>query len=104
MLLYNNMVKEFNVIVYDYNKKTFTEYNIMPVLRRELKGKDLHTFEEFKDFVKKTSMYYWAYKCEYEIILTDWPNQTTGSKIDVNSQVQMNIDLITRLLMEDSHV
>lgn len=46
-------------------------------------------------------MYQWWSRCEYEIILTDWPNQKKFEKWDVHEQVKMNIDIITELLIND---
>ena len=58
-------------------------------------------FEEFKKFVESNSMYmYWS-RCEYEVILLDWPNQKTHKKIDIHWQIMNNIDLVTNILMEN---
>ena len=43
---------------------------------------------------------YWS-RCEYEIILLDWPNQKANKKIDVHWQIMNNIDLVTNILMEN---
>ena len=122
------MEKEFNVIIHDINSKTFKSYNIIPYLLscyKESKCKP-KTFDEFKEFIKHQSMYQWWSRCEYEIILGPWPYTTSPSerydkkgeddveawkehwkkhlneceKIDVYYQVMMNIDVITKLLIE----
>lgn len=95
----------FNVIIYDVNKDEFVPYDIMPYLVRrynDTKKKDRPvTFEEFKKFVDSSMRYqYWA-RCEYEIILSDWPCQKKYKKIDVYEQFKMNIDLIVKLLMDN---
>jgi hypothetical protein len=96
-------IDKFNVIIYDVNRRTFIPYDIMPVLVREYNDKNKKekpvTFNEFKEFIEGIALYFWAYKCEYEIVLTDWPNNTIETKIDVYAQVMMNIDVITKLLM-----
>ena len=94
----------FNVIVYDINRRKFEAYDILPYLRGVYKHerKDRpKTFEEFKKFVDEESMYmFWA-RCEWEIILSSWPGEKDQEKWDVYGQIKMNLDLVTRLLMED---
>ena len=123
------MEREFNVIVYDINKKEFVPYNIIPYLVSQYKIKidnKPKTFDEFKEFVKNKSMYQWWSRCEYEVILSPWPYTSSPSerynkegeddveawkehwkkhlkeckKIDVHYQVMMNLDVITALLMD----
>lgn len=91
----------FNVLVYDFNSREFVSYNIMPYLINQYKEtkKKPKTFEEFKEFVDKKSLYQFWSRCQYEIILTDWPNQQDEKKIDVYQQIKMNIDIITTILM-----
>lgn len=98
-------IKPFNVIIFDFNSKDFKAYDIMPYLvacyKEEKKNKRPTTFDEFKEFVKLNSMYmYWA-RCQYEVILLDWPNQKNNKKIDVHWQIMNNIDIVTNILMEN---
>ena len=89
----------FNVII---------PYDIIPYFvntYKELKEKDYkkvpETFEEFKKFVKDEGMYqFWA-RCQYEVILVDWPCQQVEKKIDVWDQIEMNLDIITEILMKE---
>lgn len=121
-------MKEFNVIIYDINKKEFEPYNIIPYLVKcynEDKNKP-KTFDEFKEFVRSKAMYRWWSRCEYEILLGPWPYLTSPSerydkkgendieawkehwkkhlkelhKIDVWDQIKMNLDVITELFIE----
>lgn len=97
-------MKQFNVIFYDFNKNKMIPYDVMPYLvdcyEKAKKGKKPTTREEFRKFIDRESAYmYWA-RCEYEIILSDWPNQSTEEKWDIYRQIMMNIDIITDLLME----
>lgn len=96
-------MNSFNVIVYNFNEGKFESYDIMPNLRRFYYNEDEKpsNFEEFKNFIINKSMYHWAYRCEYEIILSDWPNQSHKEKWDIHRQVKMNIDTITELLIDD---
>lgn len=96
------MDKKYNVITYDCNRKKFEEYDVLPYLKRcyEETDKKPETFDEFKKFVEDNSMYQFWSRCEYEIILVDWPCQQISKKIDVHNQIMMNIDIVTNLLME----
>lgn len=98
-------IKSFNVINFEFNSGKFEAYDVMPYLvncyKTEKKDKRPVTFDEFKEFVKSKSMYmYWS-RCEYEVILSDWPNQKTRKKIDIHWQIMNNIDIVTNVLMEN---
>lgn len=105
-------MKPFNVINYDFNKHKFEAYDVMPYLvgvyKEHKKNKILQkhkplpvTREEFKEWVKDESMYqFWA-RCEYEIILVDWPNQKDSEKWDVYRQIEMNLDTVVDIFMEN---
>ncbi len=102
------MLKSYNVITFDVNRCEFVPFNIMPyflgvyVEQRGSKNfKTPQTRDEFKQFVKDWGMYqFWA-RCEYEVILVDWPSQQKEKKIDVWEQIKMNIDTVTDILMEN---
>lgn len=124
-------MNKFNVIIYDFNSKKFTTYDVLPYLRktyeeRVVRHKELLkkikrskkldesilddkynkvpvTFNDFKEFVKSESQYQFWSRCEYEIILSDWPpsNPPIEEKWDVFDQIMMNHDIVTKLLMED---
>ena len=95
----------FNVINYEFNSKKFEAYDVMPYLvdcykKVKRKKECPKTFEEFKEFVKLNSQYRFWSRCEYEIVLSDWPSGKDQRKIDVYEQIMMNIDLVTELLMK----
>jgi len=97
----------FNVIVYEPNHKKFIPYDIIPYFlgaykeRQELQYKPVpKTYDEFKKFVIDEGQYQFWGRCEYEIILVDWPGQKVEKKIDVWNQIEMNLDLITDLVIK----
>ncbi len=96
-------MKTFNVIRWNINTGKFVPYNILPYLEKCYHEADNKpkTFEEFKTFIEKRSRYQWWARCEHEIILKDWPNGRVEKKIDVFDQVMMNIDVITKILMDE---
>ena len=107
-------MQSFNVIIYDFNRKKFVSYDVIPYLvdcyyeriERHKKYPKVEyykvpkTFNEFKDFVKKESQYRFWSRSEYEIILIDWPCQVHEEKWDVFDQIKMNIEVITKIVME----
>lgn len=96
-------MKSFNVIVEDINRKEFVPYDVIPYLvycYNKAKKKP-HTFEEFNKFIEKESQYEWWARCEYEIVLKEWPTGKLEKKIDVHEQVMMNIDIITEIVMNE---
>lgn len=97
--------KDFNVIIYNYNLKSFESCNIIPYLVRcynDLpKSNRPKGYEDLKNFVKSQSMHqFWA-RCEYEIILQNWPGQDIEKKIDVYDQILMNLDVVTEIFINN---
>lgn len=101
-----SQIKSFNVIIHNVNSRKFEPYDIIPYFVNEYKRtkpKDRpKTFEEFVKFVQQWAKYqYWA-RCEYEIILLPWPTgkEDDGYKMDVYEQIMMNLELITKIVMD----
>lgn len=96
-------MEKFNVIVHNFNKDEFEAYDVIPYLVNKYKStKDKpKTFEEFKKFIKGWAMYQWWARCEYEIVLSSWPpHEKSEKKWDVYMQVMLNLDVITKIVME----
>lgn len=89
-----------NVILED--NQQFVAYDVMPYFINEYKEakkkkgtptKD-STKEEWSKWVQGKATYmYWS-RCQYEIILKDWPCMKVDKKIDVYDQLVMNWDLV----------
>ena len=96
-------MKQFNVIIYDINRKKFKPYDVMDLFVDEYNEEENKpkTFDEFKEFVERKSMWRFWSRCEYEIILTDWPPSGVEEKWDIHRQILMNIDIVTEILMEN---
>ena len=89
---------EWNVYREDVNHKCFYKYNIfshggfvkslkeMINKRNQNVDQDFDFNEELKRILK---YYFWA-KCEMELLLTDWPNQSFTEKVDVYDQLELN--------------
>lgn len=96
-------MKEFNVCIYNINTNKFEKYDVMPYFIncwKEHKQKK-YTREYIKDFIIGKSMYmYWS-RCEYEIILLDWPCQQIQEKVDIHQQIMMNIEIFIDVFIEN---
>lgn len=96
---------EFNVLYWDFNKDKPSPYDILPYFREEykkLKKKDRPvTREQWKEFITRKGMYmYWA-RCEYEVIVSQWPPTDKSYKLDIWKQIKANLDLIIEILMKE---
>lgn len=94
----------FNVINYDHNRKEFIYYDIIPYFENQYnklpKSKRPKTKEEWKEFVTiEGKSQFWS-RCQYEIIISDWPSENTSKKIDVWEQIEMNLELIIDLIID----
>ena len=96
-------MKSFYVIIYNFNGDTFEPYDVMTYLIEEYKNAEVKpsTIEEFKTFVEQKSRCQWWARCEYEIILSDWPGEKHSEKLDVYWQLMMNIDTVVEILMQN---
>lgn len=96
-------MKEFNVIIYDFNRDKFIPYDVIPYFKEEYYKGDYNfiSFDDFKEFVRSRSIYRFWSRCEYEIVLVDWPCHKHNEKWDVHKQIEMNIDVITQILIEE---
>ena len=80
------MTVEWNVYYHDFNKKTIKKWNIFNHSRftEDVKGllKEYVTKEEFTEKLKRKLFYYFGCKCEYEIIITNWPCHIDKKELD----------------------
>lgn len=93
---------EYNVIIYNFNLQKMEYYNIIPYFvncYKQLLIKP-NTFKEFKEFILSQARYHFWSRCEFEIIISDWPNKKIEEKWDVYNQIEMNIDCITELFIK----
>ena len=98
----------FNVIVQDINstslKPSFEPYDVMPYFLRVWKEEKRNrptSFEELKKWIRSKSMYMFWSRCEWEVIISGWPNAETQEKWDVHKQIMMNFNLFVRIFAEN---
>lgn len=87
---------KYNVYVENCNTKKIEIYNIFKYNNLENIFKKLkeetNSKEEFLEKVRRELQYrYWS-KCEWEIILSDWPpsDKFNDEKVDVYDQIMLN--------------
>ena len=89
---------EWYVYLEDVNNKKIIKYNIfnhysfcqdLKDIIKKIKNKD-----EFSEKVKRSTIYYFWSKCEYEILITTWLERKDfkDKKIDVYDQLELNWD------------
>lgn len=98
-------MKKYNVIRFNSNLNKFEYYDILPYFmecyNKLLKRKRPKSFNDIKEFILLRARYKFWSKCEYEIVLKDWPNQKVFKKWDIYNQIEMNIDNITELFINN---
>lgn len=100
-------MQSFNVIRWDFNKNEPEAYDIMPALLDEYNHKRHKYKLKIRDrsamvkFVRQYALYQWWGRCEYEIIIRNWPTQDLQVKWDIHKQIEMNLDIIVDILIEN---
>lgn len=105
-----NVNLKYNVILYDWNKRDIRNYNVLSCLdlkeiNKKILKKEILNRDEFKEYLKGKFMYYYWSKAEYEILVGDLTGrEDTFKKIDVYSQIEMNLDLITDYIIQEMKI
>ena len=100
----------WNVYVEDINGKQMKKYDIFEHYGFAQDVKDAYKkhkddFENFKEAVRQSLSYFFWAKCEWEIVLSPWPesNRFHEKKIDVYDQVRMNWDVFIKYVWDMAH-
>ena len=86
----NDVKLEWNVFIYDRNKRRIEIFNIFnhssykQEIIKLLNHRDALTVEEFKEKVKCSTMYYYWCKCEWEILIAPWIGDFTKESIKID--------------------
>ena len=87
---------EWHVYYHDFNAQKIIKWNIFnhSSFREEVKTllNDNSIKTEFSEKLRKSLMYYFWSKCEYEIILSPWAGRADDIKIDIYDQIIMNFN------------
>ena len=99
--------KKFNVMIWDFNRRMLTTYDVLPYFREEYKEAKKtdrpKTRKEWEEFVTRKGRYMFWSRCEWEIIVSEWPpaKEDRGVKIDVWRQIENNLGIVVDILMEE---
>ena len=100
-------ILEWNVYVEDFNRREIKVYNIF---KHDNFLKDCRKLAKtcmdkttFAENIRKNLLYYYWSKCEWEIILSDWPtsNKFKNEKVSVFDQIMINWDRFIDYLWEN---
>jgi len=108
-MLIENQKPVWNVYIEDYNKReikvfnVFNHYTFFENCKKEFRRYSRHKdIEKLEHEIKGWAMYCFWSKCEYEIILTSWPEKKDfkDMKIDIYDQLNLNWDSFFKYVME----
>ncbi len=99
---------EWNVYIEDFNSRCIKKFNIFDhyffvedvvQLYEEYKV-DFNSF--YKEIDRVLRYYFWS-KCEWEIILSDWPpsDKFKEEKISIYDQIKLNYDVFIKYVWEE---
>lgn len=97
---------EWNAYIANFNRKTIESYNVFNHFRfyedcKKNAKKNAKDYEAFCNQLKRDLQYYFWSRCEWEIIISDWP--TSGrcdEKVDVYDQISLNLEHFCRYVWE----
>lgn len=99
---------EWNVYIYDINARgvkvynIFKHYNFLESCKKALKQyKD--NKEHFIEQIRRELSYYFWSKCEWEILIDDFPSRPDypAEKVDVYDQVRLNWNIFVDYIWEN---
>lgn len=96
---------KFNVLYWNFNAEAPSPYDVLPYFRdaykKARKSERPITKEQWKKFIESKGRYmYWA-RCEYEVIVAQWPPTEKSYKLDIWQQIEWNLDLIADILISE---
>ena len=95
----------WNVLNWDFNRDKLEVYDVGYRFVNAVDSDKLASlpknYAELDDYLNSEAHYrFWA-KCEYEIIITGWPQQTNEAKIDVCTQLRLNWDRFVKAFWDE---
>ena len=101
---------EWYVYTEDFNRHCIEKHNVFDHYRfkediKKIYKKHKNDFDSFSEEVRKSLMYFYWSKCEWEIVLTSFfPRENfREEKIDVYEQVMLNWDNFIKYVWEMAH-
>lgn len=96
---------EWNVYIGDFNSARIKSYNVFnngsfledcKINWKKNKGDR----QAFSERLRRDLMYYYWSKCEWEVVVSSWPEGRGEAKIDVYDQVMLNWELFVDYVWE----
>lgn len=101
---------QWYVYTEDFNRKRIAKRNIFDHYEfnegvKRIYKKNKHDFDAFAELVRKELAYYFRSKCEWETVVTSFPERAEfkAEKIDVYEQVMLNWDVFIKYVWEQAH-
>lgn len=94
---------EFKVLRWGVGSKDLGTYDIIPYFTALL-DKNPEAYKDkdsLKKFILSEARYMFWGRCEWEILVSPWPESKKNEKIDVYYQIEMNINVIVDLIWND---
>ena len=97
---------EWNAYYHNWNAKTIEPFNVfdhggfLTDCKKNAK-KNIHDYDAFCEQLKRSAMYYYWSKCEWETVITPLiDNGAEAVKIDVYDQLKLNWDAFCKYTWE----
>ena len=100
---------EWYVYIEDINNRRIEKFNIFnhSGIQEDLKKiRKIKDYDEFCKKLKNSLMYYYWSKCEWEVIISDWPpakQDPIEVKVDVFDQIMLNADVFYKYTWNTLH-
>ena len=90
----------WNVLYHNFNKDTIEPYNIFNLdfvedLHKKVLKKEVNNLEDLKTYIDRWARYHYWCKSECEILVSGLHIKSQETKIDIYTQINMNLDNIT---------
>ena len=95
----------WNVLNWDFNSDKLEVYDVGYRFVNAVDSDKLASlpknYAELDDYLNSEAHYrFWA-KCEYEMIITGWPQQKNEAKIDICTQLRLNWDRFVKAFWDE---
>lgn len=95
----------YKVLKFNHTTKEIEFWDIGPTLYQIYKDfPNPCSYTRFKKLLHDRLLSQFWKRCEYEVVVSDWPNQTQKRKIDIFEQIKENWDFIAWQAYQDFYV
>lgn len=91
---------KFFVLYWNINTNSLDKLDVLSYLEEWIKKRP-KTKSELEIRINRESINHFWCKCEWEMIISNWPKQDRTKKIDVHHQITLNLEVITELLWQN---